>query len=175
VSPVLDDSAISAIEIAPGDSNRIYVGTKHGGFFRSSDGGKTWSANLAGATLPGYEITRIDSTAKLGPDFVLITLGNFGHSHLFRSQDGGKSWEDIDKGRLPDVPHNAVVIRPDAPRTLYVATDVGVFISRNSGRSWMNMSANLPNVNVVDLVFHEKDRTLSAATYGRSLWRTRIG
>jgi len=39
----------------------------------------------------------------------------------------------------------------------------------------MNMSANLPNVNVVDLVFHEKDRTLSAATYGRSLWRTRIG
>jgi len=50
---------------------------------------------LAGATLPGHEITRIDSTAKLGPDFVLITLGNFGHSHLFRSQDGGKSWEDI--------------------------------------------------------------------------------
>ncbi|PYK11086.1 MAG: hypothetical protein DME61_01725 [Verrucomicrobia bacterium] len=174
VSPVLDDSAISAIEVAPSDSNRIYVGTKNGGFFRSVDEGKTWSANLTGATLPGHEITRIDSTAGLGSDFVLITLANFGHSHLFRSPDGGKTWEDIDKGRLPDVPHHAVVIRPDAPRTVYVANDAGVFVSRNSGRSWMNMSANLPNVNVVDLVFHEKDRTLSAATYGRSLWRTKI-
>jgi ligand-binding sensor domain-containing protein len=66
------------------------------------------------------------------------------------------------------------VIQPDAPRRLYVATDAGVFVSRDSGRSWMNMRANLPNVNVVDLVFHEKDRTLSAATYGRSLWRARI-
>jgi photosystem II stability/assembly factor-like uncharacterized protein len=174
VSPVLDDSAISAIEVAPGDSDRIYVGTQNGGFFRSVNGGKTWSANLAGATLPGHEITRIDSTEKLGPDLILITLANFGHAHLFRSQDGGKSWENIDKGHLPNVPHHAVVMRPDAPEIIYVANDVGVFFSRDSGRTWMNMSANLPNVNVVDLVFHEKDKTLTAATYGRSLWRTRV-
>jgi photosystem II stability/assembly factor-like uncharacterized protein len=144
-------------------------------FFRSVDGGKTWSANLCGAALPGHAITRIDSTKELGSDFVVITLANFGHSHLFRSQDGGRTWEDIDKGRLPDVPHHAVRIRPDAPRTVYVANDAGVFVSRDAGRTWMNMTANLPNVMVVDLVLHEKDRTLSAATYGRSLWRTRIG
>src|SRR4029077_12096784 len=35
VSPILDDSTISAIEIAPSDSMRIYVGTENGGFFRS--------------------------------------------------------------------------------------------------------------------------------------------
>ena len=108
VSPSLDGSSISAIEVAPGDSQRVYVGTKNGGFFRSVDGGKNWSANLAGGTLPGYEITRIDSTAKLGPNFVFITLGNFGHSHLFRSQDGGKTWRDVDRGQLPNVPHHAV-------------------------------------------------------------------
>ena len=175
VSPVLDGSTISAIEVARSDSRRVYVGTKNGGFFRSVDGGKTWSANLCSAALPGHEITRIDSTKELGSDFVLVTLANFGHSHLFRSQDGGKTWEDIDKGRLPDVPHHAVRIRPDAPRTVYVANDAGVFVSRDAGRTWMNMTANLPNVMIVDLVLHEKDGTLSAATYGRSLWRTRIG
>src|SRR6266496_4825079 len=94
----------------------------------------------------------------------------FGHSHLFRSQDGGKNWEDIDKGHLPDVPHHAVVIRPDAPKTVYVANDAGVFVSRNSAQNWMNMTANLPNVMIIDLVLHEKDGTLIAATYGRSLW-----
>jgi len=36
------------------------------------------------------------------------------------------------------------------------------------------MTGNLPNVMVVDLVLQEKDGTLSAATYGRSLWRTQI-
>jgi len=174
VSPVLDGSPISAIEIAPADSKRVYVGTENGGFFRSLDGGNTWSANLASATLPGHTITRIDSTTKLGADFLFVTIANFDHSHVFCSRDGGNTWEDVDKGQLPNVPHHAVVIRPDDPKTVYVGNDAGVFVSRDSGRTWMNMTRNLPNVMIVDLVLHEKDRTLSAATYGRSLWRTRI-
>jgi photosystem II stability/assembly factor-like uncharacterized protein len=174
VSPTLDGSTISAIEIAPADSKRIYVGTENGGFFRSLDGGNKWSANLAGATLPGHTITRIDSAAKLGADFLFITIANFDHSHVFCSRDGGKTWEDVDNGQLPNVPHHAVVIRPDEPRTVYVGNHAGVFVSHDSGETWMNMTGNLPNAIVVDLVLHEKDATLSAATYGRSLWRTRI-
>jgi photosystem II stability/assembly factor-like uncharacterized protein len=174
VSPVLDDSPISAIEVAPADSERIYVGTENGGFFRSLNGGKTWSANLASATLPGHTITRIVSTAKLGADFLFVTVANFDHSHVFCSRDGGKTWEDVDKGQLPNVPHHAIVIRPDKPETVYVGNDAGVFVSHDSGSTWENMTRNLPNVMVVDLVLHDKDGTLSAATYGRSLWRTRI-
>src|SRR6266542_4161056 len=174
VSVDLDDSPITAIEIAPSDSKRIYVGTENGGVFRSLNGGNTWSANLAGAILPGHMITRIDSTAKLGADVLFATIGNFGHSHVFCSKDGGRTWEDVDNGQLPDVPHHAVVIRPDAPKTVYVGNDAGVFVTLNSGKTWMNITANLPNVMVVDLVLHEKDATLSAATYGRSLWRTSI-
>jgi photosystem II stability/assembly factor-like uncharacterized protein len=174
VSPDLDGSSISAIEVAPADSKRVYVGTENGGFFRSRDGGETWSANLASATLPGHSITRIDSTEKLGADFLFVTVANFGHSHVFCSRDGGKTWEDVDKGRLPDVPHHAVVIRPDQPQTVYVGNDAGVFVSHDFGVTWENMTQNLPNVSIVDLVLQEKDGTLSAATYGRSLWRTRI-
>src|SRR5206468_12076313 len=110
VSDSLDGSSISAIEVAPANSKRVYVGTENGGFFRSRDGGETWSANLASATLPGHSITRIDSTEKLGADFLFVTVANFGHSHVFCSRDGGKTWENVDKGRLPDVPHHAVVI-----------------------------------------------------------------
>jgi photosystem II stability/assembly factor-like uncharacterized protein len=174
VSPVLDDSPITAIEIAEADSKRIYVGTNNGGFFRSSDGGNTWSADLSGSTLPGYQITRIDSTRKLGRDAIFVAVANVGKSHVYLSRDGGNSWEDVDNGQLPDVPHNAVVIRPDDPSTVYVANDAGVFVSPDSGASWQNMTANIPNAMVVDLVVQRKDRTLTAATYGRGLWRTQM-
>ena len=53
VSGSLDGSSISAIEVAPADSQRVYVGTENGGFFRSLDGGNTWSPNMAGCFLSG--------------------------------------------------------------------------------------------------------------------------
>ena len=116
VSPHFDSSPISAIEIAPANSQRVYVGTENGGFFRSLDGGTTWSANLAGPTLPGFSLTRIESAAA-DAGLLFATVANFGRSHLYRSNDGGLNWIDVDQGRLPDVPHHALLIRPDAVNT----------------------------------------------------------
>src|SRR5262249_25326756 len=174
ISPVFDGSPVSAIEVAPADAKRIYVGTENGGVFRSLDRGKTWSPDISGAAIPGNMITRLDTTRKLGADTVFATVANFGHSHVFRSDDGGLSWTDVDRGQLPDVPHHAILIRPDDPKTLFVANDVGVYASRDQGKTWTNMSGNLPNVMAVDLVYQLKDKTLSVATYGRSLWRTKV-
>jgi hypothetical protein len=174
ISSSFDDSAITAIEVAPADSNRIYVGTENGGFFRSTDGGKTWSPNLSSSVLPGNTITRLETSAKSGADFVLATVANFGHSHLFQSQDGGVTWADVDKGQLPDVPHHAVLIAPNDPKTVYVCNDVGVFISTDGAATWSNMTLNLPNVMIIDLVYQQTDGKLYAATYGRSIWRISV-
>ncbi|MDH5326026.1 MAG: hypothetical protein OEZ68_07415 [Gammaproteobacteria bacterium] len=168
VSPMLDYSAVTAIEVAVADTRCIYVGTTNGGFFRSLDGGDTWSANLASAALPGKTITRIESNPD-NADLLYATVGGFGNAHVFRSENAGLTWEVIDNG-LPDVPHNAIVVQPDRPDRVFVANDVGVFVSENRGAYWQRLSRNLPNVPVVDLVY-QKDHTLTAATYGRSIWR----
>jgi photosystem II stability/assembly factor-like uncharacterized protein len=173
VSPSLDDSPISAIEVAPANPKRVYVGTENGGFFRSSDGGETWSANLSSSMLPGHSITRLETDPRNG-DVVIATLANFGHSHVFRTRDGGLIWEDVDKGQLPDVPHHVAVIRGDDPDKVYVGNDAGVFVLDTATETWMSLTMNLPNAMVVDLVYHEKDGTLSAATYGRSIWRLKL-
>jgi hypothetical protein len=55
-----------------------------------------------------------------------------------------------------------------------VCSDCGVFVSTDAGGDWKNLTRNLPNVPMVDLVYHERDRTLTAASYGRSLWRLKI-
>lgn len=173
VSPPLDGGRISAIEIALKNSSRVYVGTENGGFFRSLDGGDTWSANLASATLPGHAITRLVSDPR-NANVVFATVANFGHSHVFRSRDGGETWEDIDKGQLPDVPHHCILMPNDKSNRLFVCNDTGVFVSLDAGETWANLSRNLPNAMVVDLAYHLKDRMLSAATYGRSIWRLAI-
>lgn len=173
VSPVLDDSPISAVEIAQANSKLIYVGTENGGFYRSTDGGNSWSEDLASPMLPGFTITRVLSSPTNALT-VYATVANFGARHVFRSKDGGSTWVDIDRGQLPDVPHHAIAISRAAPSTLYVCSDAGVHVSTDGGGTWKSLTRNLPTVPIVDLVFHEKDRTLTAASYGRGIWRLRI-
>jgi photosystem II stability/assembly factor-like uncharacterized protein len=173
LTPRLDGSPISAIEVAAANSRHLYVATENGGFFRSVDAGATWSANLADGTLPGVMITRIESHPQR-PRELIVTCANSGNSHVFRSTDGGASWDDIDHGRLPDVPHHSCLIRPDAGNELWVCSDAGVFVSADAGVSWRSANTRLPNVMVVDLVYHRATRQMLAATYGRSIWRLQL-
>ena len=173
ISPNFDGSAVSVIEPAAADGNAIYAGTENGGIFRSLDGGSSWSANLAGAAIPGRTVTRLESSPDNARQ-VYACIANFGSSHVFRSDDAGSTWIDIDRGRLPDVPHRSVVVTPDDPARVLVANDVGVFMSRDRGATWSNLTHKLPAVSVVDLVYHQGTRMLFAATYGRSIWRLRM-
>ena len=61
ISPKLDGSPITAIEVAPADPRYVYVGTENGGFFRSLNRGGKWSPNLSSSILPGHTITRLES------------------------------------------------------------------------------------------------------------------
>ncbi|MDJ0839200.1 MAG: hypothetical protein QNK37_21970 [Acidobacteriota bacterium] len=173
VSGSLDGSSITAIEIAEADPDVVYVGTENGGFFRSTNGGNTWTADLSSATLPGKVITRI-AAHPTDANHVIAVTGGYGNRHAFRSLDGGQSWADIDRGNLPDAPHGGLVFDPQNPDHLYVGSDAGVFFSPNRAATWENMSTDMPNSQVIDLVLHRGTRKLYAATYGRSIWKTDV-
>ena len=170
VSATLDNTVVTAIEVAPANSKCVYVGTEKGGFFASMDGGSTWSGDLKSSILPGMIITRVETHPK-NAKTVFVTVGGTGHRHVFQSDDAGTTWRDIDGGQLPDSPHNAIACRPDHAGTIFVASDAGVFQSDDGGLTWANISGNLPHTMFVDLVYQQKDRTLTVATYGRSMFR----
>jgi photosystem II stability/assembly factor-like uncharacterized protein len=173
VSASLDGSVVTAIEVAPANSKYVYAGTEKGGFFRSTDGGATWSGDLSSSILPGMIVTRIETHPRKAKT-AYVTVGGTGHAHVFRSDDAGGTWRDTDGGQLPDSPHNAIVCRPDRPNTIFVASDAGVFQSEDSGATWSNISGNLPHTTFVDLVYHLKGRALTVATYGRSMFRLNL-
>jgi photosystem II stability/assembly factor-like uncharacterized protein len=186
-SHVFDGSPISAIEIAEVDPRVMYVGTTKGGIFRSADGGATWCENLAGPDIPARAITSI-VTHPARASTVVVTVASTGMSnsgvrlstgeylpygHVFRSYNSGAIWEDIDAGALPNVAYFAAAYETHTPYRLFVASDLGVWAEIEG--YWVHINGNLPNVVVSDLVYHHRDRTLTAATYGRGIWRMRLG
>ena len=54
---------------------------------------------------------------------------------------------------------------------LYCGTDLGVYVSKDGGKTWNSIQANLPaTVSVQDLFIHPRDNNLVIATYGRGIW-----
>ena len=90
-------------------------------------------------------ITRIETSPSEARD-VYVTVANFSNSHVFRSLDAGSTWTDIDNGGLPDMPHHAVLIRPVAPKELFLCSDAGVFVTEDAGTTWKNVTLNLPKI-----------------------------
>src|SRR6185312_10212535 len=75
------------------------------------------------------------------------------------------------------VPVNAVARDPGHSDSVwYAGTDIGVFLTEDSGKSWRNFTApaGLPNVQVNDLQIVPGTGYLNAATFGRGLWRIRV-
>jgi photosystem II stability/assembly factor-like uncharacterized protein len=171
---------ISAIGVAPGNSNIIYVGYNHvgGGVHKTTNGtaaAPTWSQVGAGV-LPTRRVTRF-AIDPFNNDRAIVSFGGFlgGHAQSFRSPDnlwmttdGGTTWTNI-HGNLPPAPIYTVVMDPGGdPQRLYVGTDAGVYASADSGATWTGTNVGPSTSPVVDLFFMNRD--LVAVTHGRGIY-----
>ncbi len=156
--------SISAISVAPGDTQTVYVGTNAGTMWVTSDGGISWTDVTAG--LPNRHIT--DIAVDADPHRAYVTVSGFLAGHVFRTLDRGASWEDV-SSTLVDIPVNAILRLPSTGE-LYIGTDLGVFNSTDDGATWAPSTTGLPNVAVLDLVFQSATQTIIAATHGRGMF-----
>src|SRR6185436_16461940 len=127
---------ITTIAVAPSNRNTIYIGTDDGNVWVTRDTGHTYlRVDLA---LPRLWVTRV----AVDPDddaIAYVTFSGFRVdqplAHVFRTTNHGGTWTDI-SGDLPDAPVNKILLDPRRSSTLYVGTDVGVFVSHDVGSSW---------------------------------------
>ena len=176
---------ITDIEIAPGDSDVIYVATGSNGTI----GPKLWMSSDSASERPrfteidaglprGVPITSV-AVSPLDPATLLVSVSGFsgGGRHLFLSSDSGSSWSDISgtESGFPNIPANKAIFDQNAPpSTFYAATDVGVLVTTDAGASWEPLAPqSLPLAPVYDLA--ENHNVLYAATHGRGVWALNAG
>ena len=122
----------------------------------------------------------IDSSDATGYTAYVTVMGfTGGTGHVWKTTNAGTSWKDF-TANLPDAPVNAVVVDP-ASAEVYVATDVGVFLSSTAAAGWTELgpvpaagqSGFLPNVAVTALALFNSggQNLLRASTYGRGIWQ----
>jgi len=174
-------------------SQVIYAGTSYG----ASLGGGVYVTKAAGApgSTPtawtdvtgsinpnGYQINGVamDPHDATGGTAIAVIQGfTGGPGKVWRTTTFGSSWTDI-SGNLPDVPANDVLVDPDNGSVIYVATDIGVFVTSDEA-TWVEVGPNtigatgfLPNTTVFHIAMYENggDKRLRAWTHGRGAWET---
>jgi len=149
--------------------DRLYVGTLAGRLFRLTWSGTAWSATELTSPFAGYiscvAFDRLDPARLWATSTTIIGAG----ARVARSDNGGATWTDCTPG-LPPIPKNSIAVDPANSARLWVAADVGVYESADSGTSWTSMSAGLPNAIAADLVFHATGRRLFCGTRNRGVW-----
>jgi hypothetical protein len=168
---------IQCLSAQPNNNGRVFTGSTDGKIWMTPDQGATWKELDNG--LPLAVVGRVTPLIGVNSNQLLAGFQNTGLRHLYLCQDvtaATPQWTDVSgtggSSPLPDVPVNAIVIDPFQFNSVwYVGTDVGVFMTKDAGATWQNLSNafGLPNVMVDDL---EKGAGyLYAATFGRGMWR----
>lgn len=165
---------ISAYAIAPMQDNTLFVGYENGRIFRSQNAKATvvqWKEVSGG--LPDFGFVSSITVSPANSSTAYCTFSTFGIPHVFKTVDAGVTWQSIDgiaQAGIPDIPAHWIEVRPCDPDTLFVGTDLGVFVSTDDGATWAPANMGLPHTVVESLDFKDDD-TLVAFTHGRGAWR----
>jgi photosystem II stability/assembly factor-like uncharacterized protein len=173
-----DENVLSAVAVAPHDSNVVWVAYNGGRVERTSDGTSAsprWEVvDDSGATadpLPNRRSLRILIDERDGRR-VLVAFGGFSSDNLWLTNDAGATWSRRTgaAASLPAAPIWALAQHPLRRETIYAGTEVGVFQSDDFGGDWRSIGAGLPRVAAQDLSFVQGTTTLLVGTFGRGLW-----
>jgi photosystem II stability/assembly factor-like uncharacterized protein len=164
-------ATITAVSESPFKFGLIYVGTDDGRVHITRNGGDTWTEITKGLPFNKHVSRLVASQHEKAT--VYLTLNgrrddDF-NDYIYRSTDYGKTWTDI-SGNIPGGPVNVIREDPQRPDILYVGTDLGVYVSLDSGKAWHVLASGLPTCFVWDLIIHPRDNTMVIATNGRGMY-----
>jgi len=164
---------ITQIAESPLAKGLIYAGTDDGNLHVTRDDGRTWIS--IGRNLPLALRKWVSRIVPSKYDEGTVYVAQRGREdddfapYLWRSADYGVTWTSI-VGNIPSGSMNVIREDPAVKGVLYAGNDFGAYVSKDGGRRWDVLGANLPSVEVSDLQIHPRDQLIVISTYGRGMW-----
>jgi hypothetical protein len=164
-------SVISAIAIAPSNSDVIWVSYFNGNVYKTVNGTAVTPTWTPVSNVPvGFKLRiLIDRTDA---NRVYIGLAGFIANRLVTTPDGGTNWSPV--SGLPSASVMSLQQHPIVSSWLYAGTAVGLFASEDGGTTWSTSNQGPANVQIQDLNWYSEtgsNAVLTVATFGRGIWQ----
>jgi len=130
--------------VDPTNTDRIFMVSRSGGFWRTADGGSTWENTTDFLVASG--VFTLDVNPQNSQEILIaVQHGGLGYSHgVYRSTNGGTTWSESDFnpiklswGGLGD---NERIYKlryhPRVANQVYVGTTRGLYVSNDNLRTW---------------------------------------
>jgi photosystem II stability/assembly factor-like uncharacterized protein len=156
---------VRAVEVDPRDKNKLYISTMDGQIHVSTDAGKSWRI-LVSFERPQLVLDQLLIDSR--DSNIIYASGHRGKlpGGFFRTLDGGKTWDEAKDLREQAI--HAMTQSANNPDLLFVGTKNGVFVSKNSGKSWDRIdSESMP----LDINSMAVDPRNTSTIYAGTTWR----
>lgn len=168
--------------VSPGfaEDDTIYLNTACGPLLVSYDAGSTWyqqgtqSARAAGMSVDARTWEYLAMSPEFESDRLVIAYPGGGPGSAVRSQDGGFSWIAIN---IPLATYQ-LAFSPtfSMDRTLFAASENGLFQSTDRGDNWQLVTAQLPMRGILTISpAFATDRTMLIKGWNGSVFRSTNG
>ncbi len=169
-------STITSLSESPKQKGLIYAGTDDGLIQVTEDGGQSWSKiELSGIKgLPSRPFVNDVRADLFDANTVYAALDNHKYGdfkpYLIKSTNKGKSWS-LMSGNLPEKHLTWRLVQDHVdPKLLFVATEFGIFFTKDGGTKWIKLKSGLPTISFRDLTLQRRENDLVGASFGRSFY-----
>ena len=167
---------LNYIEFHPTNPNIMYVGSPSGGFWKTTNGGSSWTTTTDGLPTLGVSSILIDST---NTNIIYIGTGDRDAGDapglgVYKSTDGGNTFSASNSG-MGNKTVGEMLMHPSNSNYILAATSGGIYRTQNGGSSW---TLETSGYNFKDIKFKPGDPNTVYATEtssGANLWKSTDG
>ena len=163
-----------ALAESPAKEGLLFAGTDDGLIQISEDGGANWRRAADAKGVP--DMTYVSRLTPSGHDAGVVYAAFDNHKradfkpYVFRSTDLGRTWTSVAGGLPERGTVYALAEDPVDPDLLFAGTEFGLYFTLDGGQRWVELTGDMPTIQVRDLAIQRRENDLVAASFGRGFY-----